>query len=356
MKIIRQILIPILILMTTGALLVSTRDGLSENMVRWHACANWGWNERPQSDILFIGTSRSFRSVNLTQLKYGLETKGHKVGNIEMIWTDFPNTLVKVWATEDYLSTGAKPKIVIFENSMSEKPRDFRERQNAPNLVMLPVSQRYMPQSLYHHLQNYLNAEFETSWSRIFKADYTSSTQFKVNQWRVMLYDFFDSPKHTRMSRKDYCPDENKTWDTSVIIDRKDFGSDTVNDADHQKFIENVSKYIPYSPKSDFRKYEVAMMSYLMERVEGINPEKTYLWFPGNYSVTYERGFEADFKAIFPSVDKILGAEIAETLKPYDRQTIFYNENHLNHEGRKHVTNLWIDLLDQDLSDLDMAK
>lgn len=338
--------------MLTGVILAVSRDGLSENMVRWHACANWGWDERPESDILFIGTSRSFRAVNLTELKAGLEAKGHKVGNVEMIWTDFPNTLVKVWATEDYLSTGATPKIVIVENSMSEKPRDFRERQNAANLVMLPVSQKYMPQKLYHNLQSYLNSKFNTSWGRIFKANYTTSVDFKVNQWRVALYDFFDSPKYAMMSRKEYCPSEKKTWDTNVITDRKDLGDNTVEDSEHSKLIENVSNYIPYSPKADYRKYEVAMMSYLIERVERINPEKTYLWFPGNYSVTYESAFENDFQTLFPQVDEIIGAEVVETLEPYDRQTIFYNENHLNHEGRKHVTNLWIDILDKDLSEL----
>lgn len=348
----RQIIIPALILLLTGAILVTSKNGLSENTSRWHTCTNWGEDLRPPSDILFIGTSRTFRAINITQLKNGIKSAGHDVGNIEMIWTDFPNILAKTWALDDYLSTRVKPKIVIVENSMSQKPRDYRERKNNANLVMLPASQRYMPPSVHYRMQKYLNSKFDNSWARVFDPGYMTSLEFRIHQWRLTLYDFFDSPKHAMMSRDKHCPSEKKTWNTNLVEDRDDFGNMTIQDEDHQQLIENVSSYIEYAPLSDRRKYEVTMMSYLLERVESINPQKIYLWFPGNYSLTYEKASQESFEKLFPQVDRIIGSEIVETLKFHNRQQIFYNENHLNHAGRKHATQLWIDLLNKDISAL----
>jgi hypothetical protein len=332
--------------------LAVSKGGMSENISTWHNCANWGWDARPASDILFIGTSRSFRSVNLTALRNSLEAKGHEINHIEMIWTDFPNTAVKAWATDEYYATDVKPKIVIVENAMSQKPRDVLERKNDANLVMMPVSQRYMPSAVHHRLQSHLNNEFKNSWTRIFDPDYMTSLEFQIHQWRVSLYDVFDAPKHVLKRRRAECPAEITTWDTNQTEDRKDYGDKTVQDEDHEQFIENVSKYIPYSPKADIRQYEVAMMSFILDRVASRDPEKTYLWFPGNYSVSYEAESESEFGALFPQVDQIIGAEVVETLRPFDRQDIFYNENHLNHAGRRHITDLWVNLLDKDLKDL----
>lgn len=349
MNFIRQILIPLVILLGTALIIKISKNGMSENITPLHTCSNWGWDQQPNSDILFIGSSRTFRSVNLSELKRGLSSAGHDIGNVEMIWTDFPNLLVKIWATEDYLSTGANPRVIIVENSMAQKSRDFRERKNNAALTMLPVSQRYMPMETHRKIQNRLDTEFNEDWRKFFRAGYMSGLEFNIQQWRSIFYDFVDSPKYALSSRDEICPKAMRTWDTMQTEDRADYGNEKISNELHPIILENVSKYVDYNPKTDARAYEVAMMRYLFKKLDATTPDKVYLWFPGHYGMDYDASLEPDFHELFPEIDDIVGREIVEKLSVFDRQELFYNENHVNHKGRSLITDLWIKKLDKDL-------
>ncbi len=353
MKIIRQILIPLLILAGTALIIKISKNGMSENITPLHICANWSWDKKPDSDILFIGSSRTFRAINLSELKRGLNTAGHDIDNIEMIWTDFPNLLVKAWAVEDYLSTGANPKIIILENSMAQKARDFRERKSDSTLTLLPVSQRYMPAQTHHKLQTQMNKRLDENWRKFFRAGYMNQVEFKIQQWRSIFYDFLDSPKLALSAREEICPQAMTSWDTRKTEDRGDYGDETISDEMHPVMENNVSKYFDYNPKAEERSYEIAMMGYLLEQLEETNPEKIYLWFPGHYGMDYNPSLEPDFRELLPEIDAIVGSEVVEALKVSDRQALFYNENHVNHEGRKLITDLWIEKLDKDLDSIE---
>ncbi len=350
MKFIRQIFVPLLILTSTAVIIKISKNGMSENITPLHSCANWGWDKKPDSDILFVGSSRTFRAVNLSELKRGLNAAGHDIDNIEMIWTDFPNLLVKAWAVEDYLSTGANPKIIILENSMAQKARDFRERKNNSTLTMLPVSQRYMPVTTHQKIQKHLDEQFSENWRKFLRAGHMNAMEFKIQQWRTIFYDFIDSPKYALKSRDDICPEAMTSWDTRQTEDRGDYGNEIITDDLHPVMIDNVSKYFDYDPKTEERAYEVAMMRYLTEQIEAATPEKIYLWFPGHYGMDYDPSLEPDFMELLPEIDEIIGSEVVKALKDFDRQTLFYNENHVNHKGRKLITDLWTEKLDKDLS------
>lgn len=350
MKFIRQVLIPLIILLATALIIKISKNGMSENITPLHTCSNWGWDAKPNSDILFIGSSRTFRSVNLSEVQRGLQAAGHNIDNIEMIWTDFPNLLVKVWATEDYLSTGANPKIIILENSMAQKARDFRERKNNSTLTMLPVSQRYMPLTTQRKIQTHLDDQFNENWRKFLRAGYMNGLEFRIQQWRSSFYDFLDSPKYALSTRDEICPDVMASWDTKQTEDRGDYGDETISDELHPVMMNNVSNYVSYDPKAPERAYEVAMMTYLLDRLESKNPEKIYLWFPGHYGIDYNPALEPDFRELFPQIDDVIGAQVVESLQGFDKQTLFYNENHVNHKGRALITELWVEILDKDLT------
>ncbi len=349
MKIIHQVIIPVLILVSVAVTIHMTRNGVSENILDRHNCANWGWENRAHSEILFIGSSRSYRAVNIAEVRRALNKNGHDIKNIEMVYSDFPNLLLKIWATQDYLGSGAKPDIIIIENSMAQRARDFKERQEDGILTLLPVSQRYMPDAIYNSLQSHLNDRIDHAWTRIFRAGYTSAHEFKINRWRAIIYDFLDAPNMALSNRDEYCPDIFKSWNTNFTEDRQDEAHESVGPENHDSVLEIANNFYPYEPTSEARNYEITMMEYLLNMVRQHDPKKVYVWFPGEYSLAYNEKDHQEFIKLYDQADRVIWKDVIDLLKQHDRQKVFYNENHLNHTGRDITTQMWVDILSEDL-------
>jgi hypothetical protein len=333
------------ILLIFGLVFFRAQEGISRNLPVKNICLNWGWEDRVSDDVIFIGSSRSFRAIDTFALTEKLAASKSNLQGTDMIFTTTSEIASKLSAFLSMTKNSKVPKVLIIENLFLQKPTKLRGLSKETNLLLKPVDERYLV------LENllYINRKLNRLNSKPFPQTYYSKNLTNAELVAIRLtstfYDFLSKPSMINLRRSKVCPKIFKKWNSRLSTKNTNFREVYLNNKQHKKYKSRIKNYKPLMPLNKKRKYEVDMMNILIDEAKSRGVEKVYVWLPNDYTLHYSQQEYEELKTVYKSADGVVFKEIVDILSVDDRRALFKNDNHVSLKGRNIISDFWFEFL-----------
>lgn len=336
--------------MLFGGIMYFAQNAVPEKFPVTKVCLNWGWEDRIANDVMFVGSSRSYRAVDTVTLTQKLKDSHSGFNGADIIFLQGPDITQKFSSFRSLVEGKPVPKVLIIENMFRQRKIKLKQlSRNKMKLKLQEVDKRYMPLSHIHFLRQELGQSSPYFSLKYFSSEYENIYETVADRISSSFYSFLGEPKYLFNQRSDICPDEFKSWNLRLKSQENNSQNSIklrrINDVEHNEYVKDVQSYAPLNPASKHRAYEIKMMNILIEEAKAFGVEKVYVWLPNDYLLGYSKETHEQLISAYPGADAIIYPEIVNAMKKKKKRFLFLNGNHVNLVGQQLITEFWYEFL-----------
>jgi hypothetical protein len=339
--------VPVLVLVTTAIVYLLSLEGYSAKLPYGKVCRQWSWENSSgaPADVLFVGTSRTFRAIQLPWMRNNLATGNSRYKTIDKMDVGGPEHIMAVGNSMAYLENRGVPKVVVIENIFTQRGRERQSQLRTDVYAQLsPTLSRYMAAGKYWSIQSQLDDQSGHTLADFLDVEYTGPIEFQAEKLKNVLYEFLGAPHMVMNQLSDVC---KKYYDK---VQSRDGRKSKIRYADSKPLtarevkrnLRYLKSFVPLDPKADYRTYDVALMRLLISIFKQAGTEKIIVWLPNDYLLGYDQDVDRALTSLYDESDEIIYREIVEVLEPYDKRRIFRNSSHVNKYGARFVSDFWL--------------
>lgn len=346
---VKRIFIAVFLLIVFFMIFFFAENSFSGKIREFKACRHWIWEHSSgdPADVLFVGTSRTKKAIDLDHIRLRMQQLGGVYSTIDRLETSGPDQFSAAAYSLSYLKSRGVPKVVIIENMFTVQKGTLYRQQYKPDIYLdlHGTAARFTKPEQYRKIQSQLDKQSGHTFKDYFDTRYVGPLEFRTTRIKNVIYDFLSSPLMVSKPLSTVCEKRLETIENrepGKHIEMNLSEAQPLSLEEEDKALRRLKKFIPINSKDENRHYDIALMQYLISIYRDAGVESVIVWFPSDYRLDYDKQAFDIVNAQYTGIDKVLYKEIVDYLSPHDKRKIFWNANHLNEYGARLVSNFWI--------------